>query len=207
MAVEGSHCCGVGKRRGDNLPARLRFVARRGVTLIELLIAMLVLAIACVAWLRIIGIQSARKEARRREAVERLAGMMDAFMAQSSDGRIAIGTGGSSKKIVDQMNHNKSYYKVERNSTGLVFDFSTSTQAELFDSARIELEPELDLSPIRYQLYVTPKGSLEDEAELGNGWGDKIWLVGKLYDLKDMQNGVLMSTDHPFFTLKVRLWY
>lgn len=41
---------------------------------------MLILAIVCVAWLEIIGIQSAKKEARRREAVERLSGMMDAFM-------------------------------------------------------------------------------------------------------------------------------
>ena len=53
---------------------------RRGVSLVELMISMLILAIVCIAWLEIIGIQSARKEARRREAVERLVGMMDAFM-------------------------------------------------------------------------------------------------------------------------------
>ena len=59
---------------------RTCIASRRGVTLVELMISMLILSIVCISWLQIIGIQSARKEARRREAVERLAGMMDAFM-------------------------------------------------------------------------------------------------------------------------------
>lgn len=69
------------KRRGENLPGRLRVAARRGVTLVELMIAMLILAIVCLSWFEILSIQSAKREALRREGVERLAGMMEAFLA------------------------------------------------------------------------------------------------------------------------------
>lgn len=69
------------ERRGENLPGRLRVAARRGVTLVELMIAMLILAIVCLSWFEILSIQSAKREALRREGVERLAGMMEAFLA------------------------------------------------------------------------------------------------------------------------------
>lgn len=91
------------KRRGGFLPGRLRVAARRGVTLVELMIAMLILTIVCLSWFEILSIQSAKREALRREGVERLAGMMEAFIASfylpdgsqaalySEDGGIKIG--------------------------------------------------------------------------------------------------------------------
>ncbi len=54
---------------------------RRGVTLVELMISMLILVIVCLSWFEILSIQSAKREALRREGVERLAGMMEAFLA------------------------------------------------------------------------------------------------------------------------------
>ena len=70
----------AGKRRGDNLPARLRFSARRGHTLVELMIGFLILTIVCLCWLEMMGFQNWTKESARREAVEQLHGMMDAFV-------------------------------------------------------------------------------------------------------------------------------
>jgi prepilin-type N-terminal cleavage/methylation domain-containing protein len=92
------HKCGNIKHRGENLPGGFTFSSRRGVTLVELMIAMLILTIVCISWLKIIGIQSARKEARRREAVERLAGMMDAFMYEMRKGG-NVGRQGATYKI------------------------------------------------------------------------------------------------------------
>ena len=185
MAVEGSHCCGVGKRRGDNLPARLRFVARRGVTLIELLIAMLVLAIACVAWLRIIGIQSARKEARRREAVERLAGMMDAFM------------------YVKKTNVQEGNWR-QTSLTPLTFDKTTKIS-----------EPIEDLPPLGYRLCVVKNlkylSAVDNEAlfegyagSFAGDWQTKKWLVGLLYN---RDGATEKDAGKPFFVLPVCLGF
>lgn len=68
------------KRWGGSLPRRLPIMAHRGVTLVELMISMLILAIVCMSWFEILSIQSAKREALRREGVERLAGMMEAFL-------------------------------------------------------------------------------------------------------------------------------
>ncbi len=81
MTLTQFHARSDAGRRGESLPVRLRFASRRGVTLVELLIAMLILAIVCMSWFEILSIQSAKREALRREGVERLAGMMEAFLA------------------------------------------------------------------------------------------------------------------------------
>ena len=78
--IDKFHRRGEAEGRGVASPAKSGASAHSGVSLVELLIAMFILALVCIAWLQIIGIQSARKEARRREAVERLSGMMDAFL-------------------------------------------------------------------------------------------------------------------------------
>lgn len=50
-----------------------------GYSLVEFLVAMLILALVSLSWLTIAQVQSANRESYRREAVERLAGMMDAI--------------------------------------------------------------------------------------------------------------------------------
>lgn len=53
-----------------------------GYSIVEFLIAMLILALVSLSWLTIIQVQSANRESYRREAVERLAGMMDVISQQ-----------------------------------------------------------------------------------------------------------------------------
>lgn len=185
MAVERSLFCATDKRRGDNLPVRLRFAARRGLTLIELLIAMMVLAITCVSWLKIIGIQSARKEARRREAVERLAGMMDAFMYVKKTGTQE----GSWRQV---------------SLDPLVFD----------KTAKIS-EPIEDLSPIGYRICVVKNlkylSAADNEAlfeghagSFAGDWQTKKWLVGMLYN---NDGATEKEAGKPFFVLPVCLGF
>lgn len=127
---------GSAKLRGGMLPARLRFSVRRGVTLVELMISMLILTIVCTAWLEIISIQSAKKEARRREAVERLAGMMDAFMYVNKN-TSSVATG---------------FY--EEQALGANIKFKEKGK----DSTVYKMFAE-ELSPIGYQLYVFDRDS------------------------------------------------
>ena len=187
------HIRGTAKRRGGNLPARLRFSAHRGVTLIELMISMLILTLVCVAWLEIIGIQSARKEARRREAVERLAGMMDAFMY---DSLLTRQPGGVVK--VNQMNGQRTFqagdYRIDQ-SAGLL-------SAVKLQSETIQPLYETDISPIGYRLRVVDMMALDYCNAFGSNWrnskGKKSsWLVGELYD----HHGKKESNWRPFFSL------
>lgn len=166
------------KRWGCRLLMRLRVAAHRGVTLVELLISMLILMIVCIAWLQIIGIQSARKEARRREAVERLAGMMDAFLYYHRNSSSF-----------------SPYYSVETNAnhTITVKGQSDSDVLAMFDG---------DVSPIGYQLSVVAKKDLPNAAGFGNNWGSCKWLVGKLYN---HSNCAINEAGRPFFTLPVCL--
>ena len=166
---------------------------KRGVTLVELLISMLILTIVCIAWLQIIGIQSARKEARRREAVERLAGMMDAFMHMGKLGKI------NNKNV----SANK-YYVLEdrRNIKEISFKEGDDSVQKLFNLALDHVD-----SPIGYRLHVVNKAGLLDDCLLGNddlfgaNWGASKWLVGRLYD----RNGSVAEAGKPFFTLPVCL--
>ena len=139
-----------------------RTILRRGVTIIELLVAMLILALVCVAWLEIIGIQSARKEARRREAVERLAGMMDAFMYVYSAVAPDLSEGD---------------YRLKKNKSMVYFQ-STGQVEPMFDE---------DVSPIGYRLSVVKMNLSANrlnnlpEYSLFKGWKQKLWLIGRLY--------------------------
>ena len=159
---------------------RLRVAAHRGVTLVELLISMLILMIVCIAWLQIIGIQSARKEARRREAVERLAGMMDAFLHESRDKGASPGVN----------------YMVRTNANHAI-DIVRSTVeiSAMFDG---------EVSPIGYQLRVVNKAQLDNYGELGSNWGECKWLVGRLYNRSNCSEA---DAGKPFFTLPVCLGF
>lgn len=167
---------GTAKRRGDSLPARLRFVVRRGVTLVELMISMLILTIVCTAWLEIIGIQSAKKEARRREAVERLGGMMEAFSYLDKGSRRPVG-----------------YYCMTNSFNNLVIDGG--------DASLVHPMFADGVSPIGYQLHVVMKADLPD-ANAFAGWNSgSRWLIGQLYS----QNGLTNDVGAAFFTLPVCL--
>lgn len=110
------------KRRGGILPARLRFSARRGVTLVELMISMLILTIVCLSWFEILSIQSAKREALRREGVERLAGMMEAFIASfylPAGAQDVIYSEDGGKKIGDFQENDAVLYNPEALSDGV----------------------------------------------------------------------------------------
>lgn len=142
------------------------------------MISMLILTIVCVAWLEIIGIQSAKKEARRREAVERLAGMMDAFsyFTKGSGQPVAYG----------------SYYMTNSFNNLVINGGDASLVYPMFGDGA---------SPIGYQLRVVRKRDLPD-ADGFEGWSSgSRWLVGQLYS----QNGMTNDAGRPFFTLPVCL--
>ena len=166
------------KLRGKFPSGRLRFPARPGVTLVELLISMLILAIVCVAWLKIIGIQSARKEARRREAVERLSGMMDAFMHEYRNVNPGLGS-----------------YRMEMRRSINALSFVPGDQDVVYSVF------EEDVSPIGYRLRVVEKKDLPDASGFRQ-WPANSWLVGSLYD----RSGTLVDAGQAFFTLPVCLW-
>ena len=189
MAIKRFHIRDAHKRRGDILPARLRFSAQRGVTLVELMISMLILTLVCVAWLEIIGIQSAKKEARRREAVERLAGMMDAFMYVKRHA-VRLSSGG---------------YR-------MMLDIPTMN-LEFQDTSDIKPVFENDTS-IGYQLRVIATGDDAGMSEFNElcgrdwtknfkQWGYQNWLVGVLYN----GVGARVGIGKPFFSLPVCLGY
>ena len=169
-----------GKRQVGRLPWRLPMSAHRGMTLVELMISMLILAIVSISWLKIIGIQSARKEARRREAVERLAGMMDAFLYMSRDTSFAV----------------NAYYTIKTNANRTIAVESTN--------GTIQAMFEGDISPIGYQLQVVAKSQLDNHAEFGDNWSNCKWLVGRLYNRSNCSEA---DARKPFFTLPVCLGF
>ena len=182
MAYGSLHAMSGAGRRGDSLPGRLRLSARRGVTLVELLISMLILAIVCIAWLQIIGIQSARKEARRREAVERLVGMMDAFLYVNRRGGV---DSGSYRMLMANDGERVSF----------VQDDGTNAVHRVFDG---------DVSPIGYQLRLVNMVDVP-HGELFSGWtpygrgASCRWLVGSLYE----RSGEVDDAGSRFFCLPV----
>lgn len=153
---------------------------------------MLILAIVCVAWLEIIGIQSARKEARRREAVERLSGMMDAFM-YIYKARVDVRTGDILQK---------SGYAMVQDGSELHFvpDESKSVVYPMFEE---------NVSSIGYRLLVVASSDSNLDShvkemlkEMKNwGEGNTSWLIGLLYD----SNGNVNDVGRPFFTLPIHL--
>lgn len=139
---------------------------------------MLILTLVCTAWLEIIGIQSAKKEARRREAVECLAGMMDAFADMCKAKSILDIEDGAYEMDLDTSLRKLQFKKSGVNQTHLVFGNEES--------------------PISYRLRV-----LYPNDSLGNNWGvDSTWLVGQLYDHLGNVNDMV---DRPFCTLSICL--
>ena len=187
------HSRGTVKRRGGSLPARLRFSAQRGVTLVELMIAMLILTLVCIAWLEIIGIQSARKEACRREAVERLAGMMDAFMYVKQ---------GSKNSSLVGWHHvkNASGHMEMTDETTLAFEKNSATG----DASAVYPVYKDDISPVGYQLRVVKRSEMSKMGlSIDDKWGNNsYWLVGLLYNHHGSED-----VGNPFFTLSVCLGF
>lgn len=190
MAIKKFHDRNVDKRGGEISPSRLFLGARRGVTLVELMISMLILTIVCIAWLQIIGIQSARKEARRREAVERLVGMMDAYLYVTLRGN------------QNGVNLNKeSSYSIVKNGDELRFvEYRTNAKGNkevypMFDT---------DVSSVGYRIELVKRDALPD-MEQYKEWttGNNYWLVGRLYN----RYGNLDEVGAPFFSLPVCLGY
>lgn len=151
---------------------------RRGMTLVELMVSMLILTIVCLAWLEIIGVQSARRESRRREAVERLSGMMDAFLYEYRIG--PFDPGKSYKMVMNESVHSLTFEGTK----------TTNVVHALFDA---------DISSIGYQLCVVKKTDIPRERQFGDNWGSGCWLVGRLYE----RNGAVAEAGKPFFTLPV----
>lgn len=175
------------ERRGGNLPARFWHSAKKGVTLVELLISVLILTIVCVSWLQIIGTQSARKEARRRESVDRLAGMMDAFLYEKKDVNISSET----SYEVFLSDNKTSFNCFERNNDYIYPLFDERTK----DGFRV--------SNIGYQLrVVSTEDMINDGWEFNDEWGESKWLVGKLYNRSECKRE---EAGEPFFTLPVCL--
>ena len=162
-------------------PSRVMHAARRGVTLVELMISMLILTIVCISWLQIIGIQSARKEARRREAVERLSGMMDAFLYRYMNSSPLEG----------------GYYvdlRLENKKIDFIRDANAKNVYPMFNS---------NVSPIGYQLRVVQETGLPGNESFA-GWNNKHrWLVGRLFH----RSGMVEDAGKPFFTLPVCLGF
>lgn len=148
------------------------------------MIAMLILAIVCVAWLQIIGIQSARKEARRREAVERLTGMMDAFMYE---------------------NRSKTSHEVNAYTVNVVtnkLEIKIAEDSNLVNPVFNEFKDGMRVSPIGYRLYVIKKSDLKNDHMFQEEWGNCKWLVGELYNHSECSKS---EAGEPFFTLPVCL--
>lgn len=154
----------MAKRRGGDLPARLRFSCRGGHTLVELLIGFLILTFVCMSWFEIMGAQNWTKESARREAVEQLHGMMDAFVDI---------VGGE--------------YTTERT---YVISFSGNA-GPVFAMKGLDYVSSLGLessSSIGYRLYLeqAPVSAARDTGSRRNYWGgprgDRYWLCGELYD-------------------------
>ena len=147
---------------------------------------MLILTLVCVAWLEIIGIQSAKKEARRREAVERLAGMMDAFIYQYQDPYdLDLGD-----YEFNWNPPNRMFIKDPGSSLGVHSMFGK------------------DVSPIVYRISVVEQSDLPNEGFFGNRWNpDHWWLVGRLYNQSEdaVKGNTSGKEDKAFCTLVVYL--
>ena len=164
------------------------------------MIGFLILTIICISWFTIAQIQSAKKEALRREAVERLAGMMDAFTEYSiwSD---AINNANDPVGCSWWFDEERIQFK-ERGSN-LVSKMFESEPVWDSDQRRWKLEA---ISPIGYRLYIT---CLEDYIKSRShrrddylNWSDTDYvLVGELYD----RNGDISEVGSPFCSFKIFL--
>lgn len=192
MFKEKLHIWINAKRRGGRLPARSRISSKRGVTLVELLIAMLILTLVCIAWLQIIGIQSARREARRREAVERLAGIMDAFMYCYKGGGLNTGD-----------------YRMTTFQDKIKFEYVSDSK----ESASAQPVFDTEVSPVGYRLTVLQirdlasktgqSYSFTEEWKITTPRMPQYWLLGRLYD----GYGDIDAVGEPFFSLPVCMGY
>ena len=159
---------------------------------------MLILTLVCVAWLEIIGIQSARKEARRREAVERLAGMMDAFICDSVMSQYKNKFFKINKKT-NLKDYTCAYYSLKKNPLSI----------ESVNSTEIIPMFETEISPIGYRMRILKTSDLNDASKFGNNWTSMsgvspcYWLIGELFD----HNGIKEDDWNPFFTLPVCLGF
>ena len=181
--------CEASKRRRGKRSVRLLFSLRRGTTLVELMISVLILTIVCVSWLKIIGIQSARKESRRREAVEKLAGMMDAFMYKNRE-----------KTSYREESYN---IKIVTSNDLNTVDFETIRDVNKVHPMFGEFDKDgVRVSPIGYRLRIVSGKNLSGSSKFGSNWTTEKWLLGELYNYSDCS---VDEAGEPFFTLPVCL--
>ena len=167
------------------------------------MIGFLIMTIICISWFTIAQIQSAKKEALRREAVERLSGMMDAFTEYSiwSD---AINNANDPVGCSWWFDEERIQFK-ER-GFNLVSKMFESEPVWDSDRRRWKLEA---ISPIGYRLYITSLGDYIAESRFHRrddylNWSDTDYvLVGELYD----RNGDIREVDFPspFCSFKIFL--
>lgn len=168
------------------------------------MIGFLILTIICISWFTIAQIQSAKKEALRRESVERLAGMMDAFTENSIWNTALVKSG--RKPIGVSWWFNEEKFQFETCDINLVSKMFESDKVWNSDSEMWEDEL---LSPIGYRLHILqlkdlPKEYPSEKASYYSGWSTSAYvLIGELYDNNGNRNDP--DVGKPFCTFKMFL--
>lgn len=127
---------------------------RSGASLVELCVAMLLLAIVFAGWVRMNNIQAVNKESLRYAAIEKAAGMLEAIEADDIPGK--------------RSKQNGMYLRI--GDDGAVSQVKESPETAVMPLLGEEV-------PIGYQIRVA-QGVVE-----GSRWGDEsLWLVCDLFD-------------------------
>ena len=164
-----------------------------GYSLVEFLVAMLILALVSLSWLTIIQVQSANRESYRREAVERLAGMMDVismyglagngFKAGTAwafeDGNlISLADGKAVKPIFDPVESSIGYRLRIKKASEVNDLISYGNISE--KNSEESLLPATGASPVLVGELFEQSGTLEKDDYEGNersNLGKRIWRV------------------------------
>lgn len=145
-----------------------------GYSLVEFLVAMLILALVSLSWLTIIQVQSANRESYRREAVERLAGMMDVISQQGFNSQYASGTSWFFNKG-----------KPNKTNSRIVNPVFEPTESSL--GYRIRIKQSSEASDL-----VSYKNIAEDDSEAGVLAKNSPVLIGELFE----QSGTLGQEEY-----------
>lgn len=134
--------------------------ARSGLTLVELLVALVISCIVFSAWMNICNIQAVRKESLRFEAVERAAGILDMVNLD---------------KFLNK-SPKQGYY-----SLPVPFDLNTGKLNLLSGADQnwvwpLFMNQDPARFPIGYRIRVDISG------ETGDDWEDGVWVFVELYD-------------------------
>jgi prepilin-type N-terminal cleavage/methylation domain-containing protein len=147
-----------------------------GFSLVELLVATVIIVIVFISWLRISNFQAIRKESLRRAAIEKAAGYLDYMVDQGGT------TAGKA-------------YTISFSGT-----YSVGPPSDPSD-ASYRIPPLFEESdPIGYVLRVVQDWPHQANWPVGHGWPNSRWAVIQLYD----EHGVSVSdAGRPFSTMSV----